>query len=321
MIALYVRLSVAERADGEQASASVLTQERQLRDYVAKLEEYAGEEVRTFCDDGISGTREDRPALMSLLAFAAAGQLSCVVVRDFSRLARNYLYAGAMQFEIFPTLGVRLISIGDGYDSASVCDHAQEDLVVGFRNVINEAYSYAASERILATIRTIWGRGEHYCAWVPFGYLYDKTARGHVRIDPVAADTVRLIFRKAASGMGPCAIARYLDERGLLTPAELRLVRSGRAVGAVDGDRPKRWCAAKVSAILSREAYMGTLVAGTRTRARVGSQKKVARDPSEWVRVKNAHDPIVTREEFEAAQAVLRPRSPRQGPGRLQAGA
>lgn len=308
MIALYARVSVADRGglDSLDASRSIVTQEAELRAYVNAQPCFAGESVRVFVDDGVSGTREGRTGLQRMLRLAEEGKVSCVVVRDLSRLARSYVYAGRMLLERFPQLGVRVVSISDGYDSQDADSSVDKRLLLSVMCVLNESYSYMVSERVQASVRLLWSHGKHFGPNVPFGYAYDKEARGYLRADSDAAEIVRRVFELAASGLGPCAIARRLNSEGVVTPGEYRVRRGLRKAG---GEGGSAWSAGKVSAILDCEAYVGTLVAGKRTRSKVGAQTKVECAPGDWVRVEDAWEPLVTKELFDRAQKVLRPRN------------
>lgn len=306
MIALYVRVSVSDRARGsagpDAQADSLAAQEAELRHFVSSRDDLVGE-VRVFADDGISGRREDRVAFNEMLELAMRGQVSCVVVRDLSRLARNYVLAGRVLFQTLPSAGVRVVSVEDGYDSLKPGDAANERLLWSMVGIMNEGYCYMVSERVRASVRMLWSHGKRFGANAPYGFVYDKQADGYLRIDPVASRVVRLVFARAAAGVGPTAIARELNASGVCTPAEYRRVLEGRSAQAASS-----WDAAKVSAILRREAYKGTLVAGVATRTPVGSASRVRCPEESWVRVERAHEAIVSDELFAKAQRVLRPR-------------
>ena len=305
MIALYIRLSVADRGLApHERSQSVETQEAMLRAFVAGRPGLAGREVRAFVDDGYTGTSPDRPGLIEMLRLARDGQVGCVVVKDFSRLARDYVTAGAILQEELPLLGVRVISAGDGYDSDNPAG-AGEQLIVGFKNVFNAGYSYATSERVSAGIESLWRHGKQFSAAVPFGYVWDRSARGHMRVDPGAAAIVRSAFELACAGKRPGAIADELNARGTPTPGEYNFVNSVHGKMKDPGQVGAKWSPAKVSHLLRHEAYTGTLVAHRMSRERVGSDNTVPVPPEEHIRVPDAHDAIVSQRDFELAQRVL----------------
>lgn len=306
MIALYIRLSVADRdLAPDERSSSVESQEAQLRAYVASRPELAGREVRSFVDDGVSGTLHHRDALDEMLALARDGQVGCVIVKDFSRLARDYVLAGSILQEELPALGVRVISVGDGYDSENPAGTG-EQLIVGFKNVFNAGYSYATSERVTAGIESLWRRGNQFSSAVPFGYVYDRDARGHMRVDPEAADIVRRVFELACAGHGPSAIAKKLNDAGTPTPGAYNYLHSVHGMTKDPRQADAKWSASKVANLLRHEAYTGTLVAHRRTRERVGAKNTVDVPDTEHVRVPDAHEAIVDEHEFALAQRVLK---------------
>ena len=305
MIALYIRLSVADRGLApHERSQSVETQEAMLRAFVAEHPDLAGREVRAFVDDGLSGTTPNRPGLVEMLGLARDGLVSCVVVKDFSRLARDYVTAGAILQEELPLLGVRVISAGDGYDSDSPAG-AGEQLIVGFKNVFNAGYSYATSERVTAGIESLWRRGEQFCSAVPFGYVFDRASRGHMRVDPEAAAIVRRTFELACAGLRPSAIARELDVSGMPTPGAYNYIHSVHGKVKDPAQLESKWCASKVSKILRCEAYTGALVAHRWSRERVGAKETVQVPADEHIRVPGAHEAIVDEHDFALAQRVL----------------
>ena len=130
MIALYLRVSVSERSAGTGSSESLVSQEAELRGFVASRDDLEGD-VRVFADDGVSGRREDRSAMSALMGLAMEGLVSCVIVRDLSRLARNYVFAGRALFQLLPSLGVRVIAVEDGYDSLQSGNGVNERLLWG----------------------------------------------------------------------------------------------------------------------------------------------------------------------------------------------
>lgn len=315
MIAFYMRLSEADRDGKDGPSCSIESQELMLAEYVEEHEDLAGQEIARFADDGWSGATMERPQLQALLEACRRREVDCVLVKDYSRLSRNYLDAGDLVERIFPMLGVRFIAIAEGYDSARYVP-ADDGFLMGFKNIVNASFSRDLSMRISASLRNSWKNGEHVHAMAPFGYVYDKDARGHLKPDPIASNYVRRIFELACKdGASTGAVAAKLNEEDIPTPAVYaRMAGEGPKQNM---RKPKRaaWNAHKVNRILHMETYTGTLVGGLTKKASGighGSPRRTSR-VDERVRTEDAHEAIVTREQFLRAQACFKNRHP-EGP-------
>ena len=270
--------------------------------------EKAGEEVVFFADDGYSGLSLARPGLQRVLEGCRAGRVSCVVVRDLSRLSRNYIDLGDLVERVFPQCGVRFVSVAEGIDNAPGRVRAascEAELSRGLISIVNNAYSLLLSRNVRASMRVRWLAGEHVQAIAPFGYVYDRGARGNLEVDPVAAGWVSAMFEMAASGTAPRDIAVALDAAGVPTPSEYALACGGPKA-AFCGGCATPWNAAKVRCIVKREVYAGVLVGGSTKGVGVGRGAPRRRtDAWERVRMENAHVPIVSRALFDAAQRAL----------------
>ena len=166
--ALYVRLSVED--NGKEDADSLENQEALLRDY---LEERPYLElVEVYSDNGFTGTDFERPAFIKLVEDVRKGRIDCIIVKDFSRLGRNYVETGEYLEKIFPFLGVRFISVNDGYDSASA--NAGELLAASLKNLINDMYAKDISKKICSTMKDKRRRGEYIGSYAPYGYLKDE---------------------------------------------------------------------------------------------------------------------------------------------------
>ena len=306
---MYVRVS---RDDGAgDASASLIGQQLQIEERVREMERAGaigvvrGEDLALFCDDGYSGMSLKRPALRRMLAECASGSVECVCVRDLSRLSRNYIDAGDLVERVFPSFGVRFVSVAEGIDIAPGIG-GSSDCEAGFSrgliSVVNNAYSLMLSRNVRSAMRLRWHAGEHVQPYVPYGYVYDRRSRGNLGIDPVASVWVRSMFEMAAGGMAPRDVADELRGFGVPTPAEYAFACGGVKAASCAG-RATPWNAAKVRYIVGREVYAGVLVGGVTTGTGVGQGSPRRRTrPDEQVRVEDAHAAIVSRELFEAAQ-------------------
>ena len=284
--ASYARLSVDDESYG--TSGSVLNQHAMIRDFadanggLSIIAEYS--------DDGFSGsTFENRPGWGSLLADVEAGRIDCIVVKDLSRLGRNYLDVSRYLDQVFPALGVRVVAVTDGYDSASAKTKA----------------SLSAKRR----------RGEFVGAFAPYGYAKGSGPdRGRLVIDPEPAGVVRGIFDALIGGMSAAGIAAMLNEDLVPSPYEYFAAKgAARSSNFCKGERTA-WDARTVLRILSNETYAGTLVQGKTCKPDFRRKAVLPVDESEWDRSPGAHEAIVDPATFGLVRKLAR-RDMRLSPG------
>ena len=214
-VAAYLRLS---REDGDkQESDSIRNQRELIKEYLSKDKKlnYVGEYV----DDGYSGTSFDRPSFQRLMGDVKAGKVNCIVVKDLSRLGRNYIETGRYIEQVFPLLGVRFIAILDHYDSAEKND-ASDWLVLPFKNLINDAFARDISTKIRSQLDVKRKNGKFIGSFACYGYQKDPEDVNRLIIDPYAAEIVRSIYRMKLSGYSSVRIADELNHIGVLPPAE-----------------------------------------------------------------------------------------------------
>ena len=207
---LYLRLS---RDDGDKEESNSITGQRELlRDFIRtrpELREYA---VRI--DDGFTGSNFDRPSFKKMLEDVKAGCTNCIIVKDLSRFGRNYLDAGEYIEKIFPFLGVRFIAVNDNYDSFGG-KNASDELVIPFKNLINEAYCRDISVKVRTQLEVKRKSGQYIDVFAVYGYLKDEADKNHLIVDEYAADIVRDIFSWKLEGMSPQDIASRLNHNGV----------------------------------------------------------------------------------------------------------
>lgn len=313
MIACYIRLSVADHEHDkskplDEESNSIQNQRALLESFIAGEPELFGMKVRFFVDDGHSGTNFERPALQEMISLCKDGEISIVIVKDFSRLARDYVDAGSLIENLFPFLGVRFIAVLENYDSAKLGNSADESFIVGFKNIINASYSFNVSKSVKSGIEINWLNGNHVQGTVPFGYFYDKEARGHLRVDPVASQWVIRIFDLAMQGYGTAAIANILNIEEIPVPSVYNEAIDKH--GNIPNGKRKwaTWNLGKVRHILQNVAYKGTLEAGKSQVLGVGVRKKRSTRPEERIYIEDAHAALVTPEEWSKANEVIKPK-------------
>ena len=304
VIVLYLRISVEDgdnHENGKDESNSVSNQRDLLLDYVKSLDEFADCQIIELCDDGYSGTNFERPAVKKLLHKAKAKEINCVIVKDFSRFGRDYLTVSDYVDQIFPFLGIRFISINDNYDSAK-CFGATSGVEIAFRNVIYSYYSQDISQKVKTGKRTKALNGEFLSPFAPIGYKKDKNDKNKLVIDEPTAQVVRRIFNMAIMGISTPKIARILNAEKVPTPSQIKNKQGYHHPWWEGVGGTKIWDAGTILCILRDERYLGKVVYGRRYRPTVGNYKTLQTAKSDWIVIPDKHDPIVSLEEFEAAQ-------------------
>ncbi len=296
-LGIYLRVS-DEDLQGEESN-SIDGQREVLHGYIHKTEALSKCEILEFCDDGYSGTSFQRPAVQALLQKARAGEIHCILVKDFSRFGRNYIEVGTYVEQLFPNLGVRFISVNEHFDSGA---SQGEDTFIStaFQNLVYDLYSRDLSQKIISAKRAAAGAGKFVTAFAPYGYRKDKGQR--LFIDEEAAFVVRRIFAAAAQDVSKTEIAEMLNRERVPSPLCLRKMR-GEPFPSSFGGRTYFWNAVAISRILKDRRYVGDGVYGKTRRTAVGSivEEKVPKE--EWLLVPHAQEAIVSRDIFEAVNA------------------
>ena len=288
---LYERLSRDDELQGESNSIS---HQKQM------LEEFARRNglpnPTHFTDDGVSGTRFDRPGFLAMMEEVEAGRVEAIVIKDMSRLGRDYLKVGQVM-EILRQRGVRLIAINDGVDSLK-----GDDDFTPFRNIMNEFYARDTSRKIRSVFKSKGMSGKHLTGTVIYGYLWDKK-REHWLVDEEAAAVVRHIFALAMEGYGPYQIATKLSEEKIEMPA-VHLARYGEGVNKNKTFADiYRWSASTVVEILKKREYLGHTV-NFKTRKHFKDKKSHYVDESECTIFENTHEAIIDQETFDNVQRI-----------------
>ena len=287
----YLRLSRDDDDRGE--SQSIQNQRMLLRDYAAR-QGFAV--VGEYVDDGWSGTSFDRPRFQDMLRDMEQHRFDIVLVKDLSRLGRDYIQTGRYLELVFPEHGVRLIAVNDGIDTA----RADTDLAP-FRNVVNEMYARDTSRKIRSALNAKMRAGAFVGNFAPYGYRKDPQDKNHLIPDEGAAAVVRWIFTQAAAGIRPAEIARLLNERGEPPPAVYRCLHHP----GLDPDnysRHKQWTSVGVSRILQDVVYLGHVAQGKTDKLSFKSKKTREKQADEWIIVRDRHEPLVSQQTFDAVQ-------------------
>ena len=288
---LYERLSRDDELQGE--SNSISNQKQMLEDFARRN---GLPNPTHFTDDGISGTRFDRPGFLAMMEEVEAGRVEAIVIKDMSRLGRDYLKVGQVM-EVLRQRGVRLIAINDGVDSLK-----GDDDFTPFRNIMNEFYARDTSRKIRSVFKSKGMSGKHLTGTVIYGYLWDEK-REHWLVDEEAAAVVRHIFALAMEGYGPYQIATKLSEEKIEMPA-VHLARYGEGVNKNKAFADiYRWSASTVVEILKKQEYLGHTV-NFKTRKHFKDKKSHYVDESEWTIFENTHEAIIDQETFDNVQRV-----------------
>lgn len=252
--------------------------------------------VEEYVDDGWSGTSFDRPRFQDMLRDMVQRRFEVVLVKDLSRLGRDYIQTGRYLELVFPEHGVRLIAVGDGIDTA----RADTDLAP-FRNVMNEMYARDTSRKIRGALHAKMRAGKFIGHFAPYGYQKDPKDKNHLVPDERAAATVRQIFVWAAAGKRPAEIARMLNGRGEAPPAVYRtLMHPG--LNPDHYTKHKEWTSAGVSRMLQDVVYLGHVAQGKTDKISFKSKKTREKRADEWIVVPNQHEPLVSKQTFAAVQ-------------------
>ena len=292
----YVRLSVED--SGKPGADTIINQQELIQHYIDSQSDMRLHDL--YCDNGRTGTNFDRPEFERLMEDVRAGKVDCIVVKDLSRFGRNYRETGNYLERLFPLLDVRFIAVNDNFDTLTA-ERSQDGYIVPLKNIINEVYSKDISRKLLPVFAAKQRNGEFIGAWAIYGY--QKCSSDHHRIepDPEIVPVIREIFRWRLSGMSYQNIARKLNERDIPAPARYHYLKgtakSERYANAI-------WNVCSVKNILTSEVYLGHMVQG-RKRSRFFEGRKSYRVPkSEWVIVRNTHEPLVDEETFQAVQQM-----------------
>ena len=304
-VALYIRLSQEDSDNGteKQESNSVTSQKTLLNEFTDTHDDLIVYD--TYIDDGFTGTDFNRPSFQRLLEDMRNGNINCVIVKDLSRLGRNYIEVGNYIEQVFPLFNIRFIAINDSVDSFKN-PASTNTILVPFKNLINDEYARDTSTKIRTSLNGKKKKGEFVGAFPSYGYIKDPKDKHKLAIDEVAADIVRKIFYwNVNEGLGKIAICHRLNDLGILNPTghkKLELKQNYENFGVQDNTYT--WTPSTIRNILSNEVYIGNTVQGKR-RTKSYKVHKVENVPKEeWVKVENTHEPIIDKETFEKAQEL-----------------
>ncbi len=304
--AIYLRLSRDdEDIDGSMKaeSNSISSQRELLRAYVRKQEDM--ELFDIYVDDGYSGSNFDRPEFKRMMADIEKGNVDCVIVKDLSRLGRDYIEAGRLIQKTFPAFHVRFIALTDNFDSQSA-DNSTKSLVVPVKNFINDSYCRDISQKVKSSQKAKREQGKFIGSFAVYGYRKSEEDKNQLCPDGYAAQVVRNIFAWKLAGMSAQAIALRLNGLGVLSPMEYKKSLGEKYSTSFRTGITAKWSAVAVNRILTNEVYTGVMVQGKSGKVNYKVKKTVAKPREEWIRVEGTHEAIVSSEDFDTVQDLLK---------------
>jgi len=284
-VGIYVRLSNEDMRAGE--SVSIENQKLMLTKHVKEM----GWELKEiYVDDGFSGTNQNRPAFQRMMADVKQGYINTILIKDLSRLGRNYLEVGNLAEVFLPQHGCELISLNEKLD----------DMMV-FRNWFNEQHSKQTGKKVKAAKKVCAESGKFLGTYAPYGYKRDPQNRHKLVVDESTAPILRSIFEMRASGMGYRAIAIKLNEDGITPPRETYYQNKNRKNPTVSN---RLWNDSTIKVILKNEVYIGNLVQGKVGTVSYKDNRLVNKPKDEWIRAEATHEALIEQELWETVQSL-----------------
>lgn len=296
--AIYLRLSRDDEKDGE--SCSISNQRQLLTEFVSDRSDL--ELAAEYVDDGYSGYEFGRPHFSEMIEAAKSGEIECIVVKDFSRLGRNFQKSEEYIQRVFPKLGIRFIAVTNCYDSMRE-QTSSERLANPIINLMNEFHVMETSQKVRAVLEHYRKTGKFIGNHAVFGYtIKDK----QLHVDEEAAETVRKIFDMKISGYSNQGIADYLNECGVASPLEYKIEKGVKATGTHLRDGKKAlWQSMSVRRILENPIYIGTLIQGKTTSASYRDKRRYKKPENELDVFEEAHEAIIADTVFLIVQDLL----------------
>ena len=303
---MYLRLSRedGDKEDGNKSESDSIANQRDLISaFLDKHPEITLHKVRM--DDGYTGVHFDRPDFISMMESVKNKEINCIIVKDFSRLGRNFIETGKYIEKIFPFMGVRFISINDDYDSAKP-KTASDNLIVPVKNLMNDAYCRDISIKIRSQLEVKRAKGQFIAPFAAFGYLKDPEDKHRLIIDEFAAGVVQDVFKLFLNGYSAPAIAVHLNGSDIPSPLEYKRLIGSSYQTPFKRNPKAQWTAVTVLRILKNPLYIGVLEQGKRSSPNYKVKKQFAVPQEQWAVKENTHEPIVSRDTFDNAAKILR---------------
>lgn len=297
-VAIYARLSVE---DNGKDSDSIESQIEYLENFIAG--DPAMRKAAVFIDNGFTGTNFMRPEFQRMIDAARLGEINCVVVKDLSRLGRNYVETGEFLEKVCPFIGLRFIAVNDNYDSEAITNNS--GLAASLSNIINDFYAKDISRKVFSALKTKMENGEYIGAWEKYGYLKDPDNKNKLIVNPETAPVVKQIYLWRSEGMSYMGINRKLNEMEIPSPGQYKADR-----GIVTNNNQKKrkilWNKHIVTDILKDITYIGHMAQRKTTQCLYRGIQYSPVNEDDWVIAHNTHEPIIEQELFDKVQGINR---------------
>lgn len=300
-VATYYRISLDDGTHNE--TLSITNQRNLVTDYLSRHEELSTASVTEYIDDGISGSTLERQAYQQLMTAIDHGEVDCIVVKDLSRIGSNLIDVNDLLMNHLVTLNIRFIAINNGYDSLS---SPLSNLELSVINLANQHYNRDLAQKLITARHAKVKRGEYLGTFAPFGYQKSTVEKNKLIPDEEAANHVKLIFSLACEGASVVEIAKTLNSHGVPSPSMYKKQR-GIVQGwynAVDPDYCF-WNGASVYKVLKNEVYIGTVAYSKSKVLAPGSKQVSVRPREDWITSPNAHEPLVSKADFDKVQLLF----------------
>lgn len=305
-LAMYLRLSIEDyQKKGE--SESIHNQREYIKAYIKEHKDLMEYEISEYVDDGFSGTNSNRPAYQRLLEDLKNNQIDSIIVKDMSRFSRDYIEMGNYLENIFPFMGIRFISINDGYDSLKEGSNGTE-IDTQFKSLLYDFYSKELSQKIRSISQELKSQGKNTNGLAPFGYLKDPNDKHRIIVDEKTAFIVREAFELILQGYSCRKIARIFNEKGYITRSdrkeELGLTSYKHNLKTGTEVKKRMWQGPTIAQMTSMELYTGDYVYNQMKETHIGGRKSERLPKEEWKRIENTHEAIISKEIFLKVQEL-----------------
>ena len=293
-VAAYLRLS-KEEFSNEKESNSITNQKLIIDNYLENNKEY--KLVDYYIDDGYSGTDFNRPEFQRMLEDIKHKKIDVIIIKDLSRLGRNYIETGNFIEVIFPGMGVSVISVDENCEIDS-SDYYGDDYLP-LKNLFNDTYAKDISKKVRSSLIVKKYNGEFVGKLAPYGYIKDPKDKHKFLIDKNVSHIIKKIFNMILNGKSRREVADFLNDNDILTPSEYLKINTDK-----DTTIMKKWNPEMVNSILRNESYTGTLFQGKKRKLNYRIDKKIKLDKENWIVTENHHEAIISKEDFDKVQEI-----------------
>lgn len=298
-VAAYLRLSKEEYSN-EKESNSITNQKIIIGNYLKEHREY--KLIDYYIDDGYSGTNFDRPEFQRMLEDIKNKKIDVILIKDLSRLGRNYIETGNFVEVVFPAMGVSVISVDENYEIDS-SDYYSDDYLA-LKNLFNDMYAKDISKKVRSSLIVKKHNGEFVGKLAPYGYIKDPKDKHKFLIDKNVSHIIRKIFDMILDGKSRREVADFLNDNDILTPSEYLKINTNKDITVM-----KKWNSEMVNSILRNENYTGTLFQGKKRKLNYRVDKKINIDKENWIVTENHHEAIISKKKFDKVQEILNRKS------------